>query len=106
MKKIKEFMLALGHVPKLFKTVYKTDKLYLFYMIGETICFAFVPYPTLYLSKYALDALENGSKFSDFTIKPKLLNCLCHVHVNKNPTFHIDLPCGKWVNVYRTKQVI
>jgi len=73
MKKIKEFMLALGHVPKLFKTVYKTDKLYLFYMIGETICFAFVPYPTLYLSKYALDALENGSKFSDFTIVCVLL---------------------------------
>ncbi len=68
MKKIKEFWNALGHVPKLFKLVYKTDKLYLIYILCETICFALVPYPAMYLSRYALDSIENRISFTEFSV--------------------------------------
>ena len=44
-------------------------------------------------------------QLSDFAVKPKLLDRLCHRHCNENPTFRTDLPCGKWGNAYRTRQV-
>lgn len=68
MKKIKELISAFRYVPKLFKLVYKTDKLYLFYLLCETICFALIPYPATILVKYAFDALEVGTPFYQFSL--------------------------------------
>lgn len=68
MKKLKELWSAFGYVPKMFRLVYKTDKLYMFYMICETICFALIPYPSIFLTKYAFDAMENKSPFSEFAL--------------------------------------
>lgn len=67
-KKIKEFISAFRYVPKLFRLVYQTDKLYLFYLLCETICFALMPYPSAFLVKYAFDALEGGTPFSQFAV--------------------------------------
>ena len=58
MKKIKELLSAFRYVPKLFRLVYQTDKLYLFYLLCETICFALIPYPAIFLVKYAFDAID------------------------------------------------
>lgn len=68
MKKIKELISAFRYVPKLFRLVYQTDKLYLFYLLCETICFALIPYPATFLVKYAFDALENNMPFSQFSV--------------------------------------
>lgn len=68
MKKIKELISAFQYVPKLFRLVYQTDKLYLFYLLCETICFALIPYPATFLVKYAFDALENDTPFSQFAL--------------------------------------
>ncbi len=68
MKKIKELISAFRYVPKLFRLVYQTDKLYLFYLLCETICFALMPYPATFLVKYAFDALEGNTPFLQFAV--------------------------------------
>lgn len=68
MKKIKELISAFRYVPKLFRLIYQTDKLYLFYLLCETLCFALLPYPSTFLVKYAFDALERNVPFSHFAV--------------------------------------
>lgn len=68
MKKIKELICAFRYVPKLFRLIYKTDKLYLFYLLCETLCFALLPFPSAFLVKYAFDALEGNAPFSRFAV--------------------------------------
>ena len=66
--KLKELRNAFLYVPGLFRLVYRTDKVYLFLMIGETFFFAVAPYPTMFLSKYALDAMEVKTPFASFAL--------------------------------------
>ena len=68
MKKIKELFKAFAQLPKLFGLVFRTDKKYLVYMICETICFALLPYPTMFLAKYSLDALEKKISYTEFAV--------------------------------------
>ncbi len=68
MKTWKEFVSAFGHVPKLFRLVYQTDKRYLFYLICEMLCFSILPYPTIFLVKYAFDAMEKRQPFEEFAV--------------------------------------
>ena len=68
MKKLNELRNAILYIPKLFHLVYRTDRLYLFYMIGETLAFASMQYPAVLLSKYALDAMQTNRPFVQFTI--------------------------------------
>ena len=73
MKKIKELLGAFKYIPKMFRLIYRTDKLYLFYMLCETLCFAVISYPTVFLVKYAFDAMEAREPFSRFAIICTLL---------------------------------
>lgn len=66
MKKRKELGQAFRYVPKLFELVYRTDKRYLIYMICETLSFAVISYPGIFLAKYALDAMEQKHPFEEF----------------------------------------
>ena len=68
MKKIKELLAAFKYVPKMFGLIYRTDKRYLYYLLCETLCFAVISYPSMFLVKYAFDAMETGKPFSQFTI--------------------------------------
>ncbi len=68
MKKFKELLGAFKYVPKLFGLIYRTDKLYLFYLICETLCFAIISYPSIFLVKYAFDAMEAKGPFPKFAI--------------------------------------
>ena len=66
MKKIKELLAAFGYIPKMFGLIYRTDKRYLYYLLCETFCFAVISYPSMFLVKYAFDAMETGKPFSQF----------------------------------------
>ena len=68
MKKWKELWLAFCYVPKLFKIVYQTDKRYLLYLICEMLSFAVLPYPSIFLVKYAFDAMEKQKPFGEFAV--------------------------------------
>ncbi len=59
MSKIKELINSFRQIPKLFALVWRVDHRYLIYMVCEMLCFAAIPYPTLFLVKYSLDILEN-----------------------------------------------
>lgn len=61
MKKIHELVSSFRNIPRLFSLVYRTDKLCLIYMILETVCFAALPYPTIFLVKYSFDLLEKSA---------------------------------------------
>ena len=73
MKKLKELGMAFRHVPELFQLIYQTDKLFLFYLICEMLSFAVISYPTMFLVKYAFDALEEKKPFSQFAAMCVLL---------------------------------
>lgn len=64
--KLSELGKAFLQVPKMFRTVWRTDKLYLIFIICEMLCFALLPYPALYLAKYALDAMGGGKDYAEF----------------------------------------
>lgn len=68
MKKLKELWAAFKYVPKMFGLIYRTDKLYLFYLICETLCFAVISYPSIFLVKYAFDAMEAKKPFAQFAV--------------------------------------
>ena len=61
MKKIHELASSFRNIPRLFSLVYRTDKPCLIYMILETVCFAALPYPTIFLVKYSFDLLEKST---------------------------------------------
>ena len=46
--------------------VYRTDRRYLFYLICETLSFAALAYPGMFLVKYAFDAMEGRQPFGEF----------------------------------------
>ena len=46
--------------------VYRTDRRYLFYLICETLSFAALAYPGMFLVKYAFDAMERRQPFGEF----------------------------------------
>lgn len=66
MDKWRELGRAVGYVPKLFGMVYRTDRRYLFYLICETLSFAVLAYPGMFLVKYAFDAMERRQPFGEF----------------------------------------
>ena len=66
MEKWRELGRAFGYVPKLFGMVYRTDRRYLFYLICETLSFAALAYPGMFLVKYAFDAMERRQPFGEF----------------------------------------
>lgn len=66
MSKLQELKNAFRFVPAMFRTVWSTDRRYLIYIVCETLCFALLPYPALYLEKYALDALGSGKDYREF----------------------------------------
>lgn len=66
MDKWRELGRAVGYVPKLFGMVYRTDRRYLFYLICETLSFAVLAYPGMFLVKYAFDAMERQQPFGEF----------------------------------------
>lgn len=66
MEKWRELGRAFGYVPKLFGMVYRTDRRYLFYLICETLSFAALAYPGMFLVKYAFDAMEGRQPFGEF----------------------------------------
>ena len=66
MDKWRELGRAIGYVPKLFGMVYRTDRRYLFYLICETLSFAVLAYPGMFLVKYAFDAMERRQPFGEF----------------------------------------
>lgn len=66
MPKLQELKNAFRFVPAMFRTVWSTDRRYLIYIVCETLCFALLPYPALYLEKYALDALGSGKDYREF----------------------------------------
>lgn len=66
MEKWRELGRAFGYVPKLFGMVYRTDRRYLFYLICETLSFAALAYPGMFLVKYAFDAMERRQPFGKF----------------------------------------
>ena len=68
MKKMRELLAAFGYIPKMFGLIYRTDKRYLYYLLCETLCFAVISYPSMFLVKYAFDAMETGKPFSQFAI--------------------------------------
>lgn len=76
MDKWKELCSAFGYVPKLFRMVYRTDRRYLFYLICETLSFAALPYPGIFLVKYAFDAMDVQRPFGEFAIMCCLLPLL------------------------------
>ncbi len=76
MNKWKELGAAFGYVPRLFQMVYRTDKRYLFYLICETLCFAALSYPGIFLVKYAFDAMERQRPFGEFAAMCCLLLAL------------------------------
>ena len=85
MSKIQELRNAFKYVPTMFRTVWNTDSRYLIYIICETLCFAFLPYPALYLEKYALDALGSGEKYTEFvTVCAALLLLGCAISILKS----------------------
>lgn len=66
MDKWRELGRAFGCVPKLFGMVYRTDRRYLFYLICETLSFAVLAYPGMFLVKYAFDAMGRRQPFGEF----------------------------------------
>jgi len=86
MKRLTELKNAFLYVPKLMRLVYKTDKKYLFYVIGETLSFAIIGYPTVFLSKYALDAMDTKQPFDRY-VAICLLLLLLQLSVNMIKTF-------------------
>ncbi len=68
MKKLKELLGAFHYIPKMFGLIYRTDKLYLFYLICETLCFSVISYPSIFLVKYAFDAMEAKEPFLRFAV--------------------------------------
>lgn len=65
-QKTKAFFQSFRYIPILFQLVWKTDRIYLIYMLLETACFALMPFPTIILVKYAMDALERATPFSQY----------------------------------------
>lgn len=111
MKKWRELWLAFGYVPKLFKLVYKTDKRYLFYLICEMLSFAVISYPSLFLVKYAFDAMEKQQPFEEFAIICILL-LLLQLTVNLIKSFfnsirpgRSSLVLGKLYNAFHRKSM-
>lgn len=86
MKKLIELRNAIMYIPKLFRLVYRTDKRYLFYMIGETLSFAFIAYPSVFLSKFALDAMDTKQPFAYYAVICSLLLFL-QLAINMIKTF-------------------
>lgn len=76
MDRWKELGSAFGYVPKLFRMVYRTDRRYLFYLICETLSFAALSYPGIFLVKYAFDAMERQRPFGEFAVVCCLLLAL------------------------------
>lgn len=68
MTKTSELKNAFFYLPKMFRTVWKTDRLYMIFILCETLCFALLPYPGLYLTKYALDALSTHKTYAEFAL--------------------------------------
>jgi len=111
MKKLTELRNAFLYVPQLFRLVYRTDKLYLYYMIGETLSFALISYPSVFLSKYALDAMEAGQPFGRFALVCLLL-LLLQLAVNLIKAFfnsrrpgRTELVRGKLYNAFHKKSM-
>lgn len=76
MDRWKELGSAFGYVPKLFRMVYRTDRRYLFYLICETLSFAALSYPGIFLVKYAFDAMDRHRPFGEFAVVCCLLLAL------------------------------
>lgn len=111
MKKLIELRNAFLYVPQLFRLVYNTDKLYLYYMIGETLSFALISYPSAFLSKYALDAMEAEQSFGHYVIICLLL-LLLQLAVNLIKAFfnshrpgRTELVQGKLYNAFHKKSM-
>ncbi|GHU37213.1 ABC transporter ATP-binding protein [Clostridia bacterium] len=68
MKYLKLFFGTMSSIPSLFKLVWSIDKKYLFLTISELICFALLPYPALWLSAYAMDAMDKRTEFTHFAV--------------------------------------
>jgi len=66
MRKVRELAAAFGYIPKLFGLIYRTDRVYLCHLICEMLCFSVISYPSIFLVKYAFDAMEAGTPFSRF----------------------------------------
>ena len=68
MSKWKELINAFHYIPRLFNLIWETDKMYLVFMVCETLAFAVMEYPAVILSKYALDAMTKGSEYRVYAL--------------------------------------
>ncbi len=68
MKKWKELLGAFRHLPALFRLIVQTDRLYLVYLLCETLCFAALSYPSVFLVRYAFNAMEANTPFAEFAL--------------------------------------
>lgn len=94
MRKWKELWTAFGYVPKLFRLVYRTDKRYLFYLICEMLSFSVISYPSIFLVKYAFDAMEKQQPFGEFAVICILL-LLLQLAVNLMKSFFNSIRPGR-----------
>lgn len=68
MNKWRELGSAFASVPKLFKLVWRTDRPYLLYLVCETLSFAVISYPSIFLVKYAFDAMEKKRPYGEYAV--------------------------------------
>lgn len=66
MNQWRELRLAFAYVPELFRLIYRTDKRYLFYLICEMLSFSAISYPSLFVVKFAFDAMERQQPFGEY----------------------------------------
>lgn len=111
MEKWRELGRAFGYVPKLFGMVYRTDRRYLFYLICETLSFAALAYPGMFLVKYAFDAMERRQPFGEFAAVCILL-LLLQLGVKLTKSFfnsirpgRTSLVVGKLYNAFHRKSM-
>lgn len=111
MDKWRELGRAVGYVPKLFGMVYRTDRRYLFYLICETLSFAVLAYPGMFLVKYAFDAMERRQPFGEFAAVCILL-LLLQLAINLIKSFfnsirpgRTSLVVGKLYNAFHRKSM-
>ena len=102
---------AFGYVPKLFGMVYRTDRRYLFSLICETLSFAVLAYPGMFLVKYAFDAMERRQPFGEFAAVCILL-LLLQLAINLIKSFfnsirpgRTSLVVGKLYNAFHRKSM-
>ncbi len=57
---------AFGYIPQFFKLIWDTDKVYFFYLFGETLLLAMQTFPNMFLLKASADALTKEVSFYSY----------------------------------------